>query len=302
MTYKTHIWLFNFLVLLIGLVLLPIGFALGQSKIQVVTKTITKTIPYTAGKSIKIVGEKAEISVQSWYKNFVSLKLSLIAKHPNRKTAEEDLKFIDFKVADEKNEISITNFFTQKAGYKDINSNLSAKIELFVPAECNLSITNLYGSISLNTVNGKLYIDLSFTQLTMSTIKGLVNIKSHYGDIDAENVEAQLEVNSDMADISFKNLSGTSNFEGNYGQISIQPSNKISTLNINADRTNVDIITGSLNDFDFDIETRFGTIKAPKELKKSVDSNLTRSKFQQKNGNPLIRINGNYSIINLKNN
>lgn len=302
MTYKTHIWRFNTLILLIGLVFQPTGFALGQSKIQVVTKAITKSIPYTTGKSIKIVGEKAEISVQSWDKNFISIKLSLIAKHPNRKTAEEDLKYIDYKVADEKNEISITNYFSQKSGYKDINSNLSAKIELLVPTECNLNITNLYGSITLNTINGKLYVDLSFTQLTMSAVKGLVNIKSHYGDIDAENVEAQLEVKSDMANIAFRNLSGTSSFEGHYGQISILPSNKISTLNINADRTNVDIITDSLNDFDFDIETRFGTIKVPKQIKKSVDSNLTRSKFQQKNGKPLIRINGNYSIINLKNN
>lgn len=301
MILKTHIWRLNLFILFIGLILLPIGFAIGQSKIQVVTKVITKTIPYTTGKNIKIVGEKAEISVQSWEKNFISLKLSLIAKHPIRKTAEEDLKFIDYKVADEKNEISITNFFTQKAGYKDINSNLSAKIELFVPAECNLNITNLYGSISLNTVNGKLYIDLSFTQLTMSAIKGLVNIKSHYGDIDAENVEAQLEVKSDMADLSFRNHSGTSNFESNYGQINIQPSNKISTLNINADRTGVDIITDNLNDFDFVIETRFGTIKVPKQLKKSVDSNLSRSVFQQKNGKPLIHINGNYSTITLKN-
>lgn len=301
MTYRNKILQINFIISLIGLVLLPIGFASAQPKIQVVTKSITKSIPYSAGKSIKVVGEKAEISVQSWDKSYLSVKLSLIAKHPNGKTAEEDLKYVDYKIDDKQNEVSISNFFTQKIGYKDINSNLSAKIELLLPSGCNLNITDLYGSISLNGISGKFQIDLSFTQLAMSDVKGLINIKSHYGDIDAENVDAQLEVKSDMADISFKNLSGASSFEGNYGQISIAPSIKISSININTDRTGIDIAADKLNEFDFEIETRFGSIKVPKELKKSVDSNLTRSKFQQKNGKPLIRINGNYSTITLKN-
>ena len=302
MSINYNSWSLKKYFILLSILVLFEGIALSQTKIQVITKTIAKNIPFTVGKTIKIVGEKAAINIQSWDKDYVSANISLIAKHPNKKTAEEDIRFIDYKVAESAELIEISNFFSQKSGYKEITSNLTAKFEIKVPSSCSLSIVDVYGSVSLININGKINIDLNFAQLNMINIGGDLSIKTYYGDIDAESINSTLKLKSEMAEITFRDLLGTCLFETNYGNLSISPNEKLTSLKIDASRTSVQIVVNNFEAYCFKIETQNGDITVPKILKKQVVKSLFKEQFYQNNDKPLIQVNGKYSSITLKNN
>ncbi len=302
MSAKFNSWSLMKYYILISILVLFEGIALSQTKIQVITKTIAKNIPYTAGKTIKIVGEKAAINIQSWDKDYISANISLIAKHPNKKTAEDDLKYIDYKVAESADLIEISNFFSQKSGYKEITSNLTARFEINLPRTCSLSIVDVYGSVSLKNIKGKINVDLNFAQLSINNIEGDLSIKTYYGDIEAESINTTLILKSEMADISFRDLLGTCQFETNYGNLSISSNEKLTSLRIDAIRTTVQIEVSDTNAFSFKFETQNGDITVPKYFNKQVIKSLFKEQFNQNNSKPLIQINGKYSPITLKSN
>lgn len=302
MSINYNSWTLKKYFILLSILVLFEGIALSQTKIQVITKKISKSIPYTAGKIIKIVGEKAAINIQSWDKDYISANISLIAKHPNKKTAEDDVRFIDYKVIESGDLIEISNFFSQKSGYKEITSNLTANFEINVPSTCSLSIIDVYGSVSLKNIKGKINIDLNFAQLNMNNIEGDLAIKTYYGDIDAESIKTTLKLQSEMADLAFRDLLGTCIFETNYGNISITPNEKLTSLKIDASRTTIQIEVNNLDAYCFKIETQNGDITTPTIFKKQIVKNLFKQQFYQNNDKPLIQVNGKYSSITLKNN
>lgn len=301
MIQKHYSWRVISFFIFLSIFLLSEGELLSQTKIQVITKTISKKIPYAIGKTIKIVGEKAAIDIESWDKDYISVNIYLIAKHPDKKTAEDDIRFIDYKVAVSTELIEISNFFSQKTGYKDIKSNLMAKFEIKVPSPCSLSMVDVYGSVSLKNIKGKIGIDINFAQLNLINIEGDLNVKSHYGDIDAENINAILTLKSEMADLTFRNLLGACLFETNYGNFNITPNEKMTSLKVDANRTTVQLIVNNINAFSFKIETQNGDITISKIIKKQVLKNLFNEQFIQVNDKPLIQVNGKYSSITLKN-
>ena len=302
MMRKYNGWWFSSVFILLSFILLNGEKVLAQTKIQVITKTISKNIPYKTGKTIKIVGEKATVSIQSWDKNYISATISLIAKHPNKKTAEDDIRFIEYKVFETDNTIEISNFFSQKTGFKEITSNLNARFELFVPESSPLSIVLVYGSASIINAKGSLSLDLSFAQLTMKNIEGETKIKTYYGDIEAEDICSNLNIQSEMADLTLRNLSGSCFIQSKYGNLVLVPTEKLKNLDINSNRSTVTILIEKLDGFSFKFETQNADIKVPEVLKKQVVNNLFSSQFQQNSNKPLVQVKGKYSPITLKNN
>lgn len=295
-------WPFQKPLILLCILMLCEGVVFSQTKIQVITKTITKNLPYKSGKTLKVAGEKAAINIVSWDKDYISANISLIAKHPNKKTAEDDIKYIDYKVTEKTESIEISNFFSQKSGYKDITSNLTAKFEIKVPSSCLLDIVDVYGSVSLKDLKSKINIDLNFAQLNIGNITGDLTIKTYYGDIVADGINTSLKLKSEMADLTFIDLLGDCQFETSYGNLNITPNEKLTNIKIDASRTTVQIGVSDINAFSFKIETQNGDITVPKNIKKQVVKSLFKEQFNQIISKPLIQVNGKYSPITLKNN
>lgn len=302
MIQRHYRWQIPSLFLLLCFTALSEGKISAQTKIQVVTKTISKNVSYNAEKTLKIVGEKASINIQSWDKNYISASISLTAKHPNKKTAEQDLKFIDYRVVESPDFTELSNFFTQEEGYKEIKSNLTAKFEIKVPSSCALCIVNIYGSISVENIKSSVNIDLKFAQLNMANTAGNIIVNSYYGDIEAENVNSVLKIQSEMADISLLNLAGACTIASTYGNINITPNERLSSLNIDANRTSIQFLIEKFDAYSFKIETQYADINVPKPFSKQVVKNLHLLQFQQINNKALIQVNGKYSSVTLKSN
>jgi hypothetical protein len=80
------------LSLFIALLALAGNYTQAQVKVQVVTQTITKSIPWEPGMTLRVQAERAEIYITTHTADTLELDVKFIAKNEDRKTAEADLK------------------------------------------------------------------------------------------------------------------------------------------------------------------------------------------------------------------
>ena len=271
----------------------------AQTKIQVVSRSITRTFTYSAVKIIQVNGEKAQIKVRPSLNKQVTLTLTLIAKNPSLQDAETDVKYCNYNINESADKIIITNNFDIKKGFKEISSNLGARIELEIPGPLPLIIRNIYGTIEIKDVQVGLNITNDFGQLSLSNISGneLV-INSKYGDISGSVINTPLIIKSRNTDIILKVLNKISDISDQYGSIQLEK-NK-SSLNINGEMTAITISDVDFNNWSFIVKATKGQIDVPKEYLKYLSTKSGDANFIKAPGNTSLQIKNSYNKITLK--
>jgi hypothetical protein len=270
----------------------------GQTKIQVVTRTITKVFENKQGCILDIKAEKANIQVKSSTDGKIKIKLFLIAKNPSKTIAEADLKYLDYQINESSNTISITNFFNEKNGYTEISSNLSARYEIEVPAGIILKLKNLYGETQLVGINAQINVTSGFGQIKISNLSGSINISSNYSDIKGEILHAITSIVAQNADIALKDINNPLTIKSHYGAIILEQINANVTLE--AEMTEIKIKTQNSQNIKYDITGISCDFILPEEWKNQMKKNAEISYFTNQTGNNLLKIKNTYSTINIE--
>src|ERR1035437_600957 len=120
---------------------------IAQQKVQVVTKSISRSFTGINCLNPVISAEKSTIIVNGWDKNELKVTIRLISKNIDRKKAELDLAILKYTIKENNQSIQFSNFFDNEEKDNGISSNLSACYELWCPVNSKIQITNLYGEI-----------------------------------------------------------------------------------------------------------------------------------------------------------
>ena len=75
-----------------------------------------------------------------------------------------------------------------------INEQFTTDILVEVPSNIGVSITDSYGSVTVNGVQGGLSAKVSYGQTDLAGIKGDVNLALSYSDVTASNIEGDLTI------------------------------------------------------------------------------------------------------------
>lgn len=276
------------------------GFS--QTKIQVVTKTIEKDMPFTIGDILRIAGEKSNMDIKGWTGNYIKIKMLLISKHPDRSIAERELNFLKYTISKDQNTIHINNYFLSNNVYEDqVKSNLKCQYEIFVPITCLIVASNKYGDVKVSGINNALEISAELGNIFLSSIKGEMRIKASYGDIKGENLDGNFFCKAQKSDMSFTNVGGYYKIESSYGKITITPSSSFKGLDINSSKTEV-VFNSKDYPYNYKLSTLFSEIQLPEEYRKNIAKNMAgKSSFdlQKASENPLVKISTSYSPITL---
>jgi hypothetical protein len=270
----------------------------AQTKIQVVTRTISRVFEYKPGCLLDIKGEKANIQVKKSVDNTVRVKILLIAKNPSAKIAETDLKYCNYHIDESSNGIAISNFFNIKDNYKEISSNLSAKYELEVPPGIILKLKNIYGDLDMNGVEGNFDIAFDFGQVKLSDIDGNLFINSNYSDIQGRDIGAIISVKAQKGDIVFTNIKSLIKIKDQYGSISLDNIN--ANVDLDAEMTAINITVDNPVLYSLDFTVKEGEIIAPERYTKMVINKQGKNKLFTSGGKISIKVADTYNIITLK--
>ncbi|SNC68429.1 hypothetical protein SAMN06265337_2310 [Hymenobacter gelipurpurascens] len=273
----------------------------AQTKVQVVTRTIEKTLPLTPTTRIYVQGEKATVHVQGWDKPTARLVLRLVAKHPDRAVAERELQVMQYRIEQTGNDVNLRNFFTLAAG-TTLQSNLRAEYTLWVPAKISLQITNAYGETMLTSLSGLQEILQEFGQIKLQDLQGQLTITSKYADITARNLDLTFTCHADKAAIRLTDAAGRYTIYNTYGSIRVEPTAGLTGLQITAARTEVTIVSPQMDLYSYEFTTLHGNIKLPANTTFSPGVVNTRTFFQvqYRKTDPLIRVNTSYAPVTLQ--
>jgi hypothetical protein len=274
------------------------GFS--QTKIQVVTKTIEKDMPYTAGDMLRIAGEKSSVDVKGWSGNYIKIRMQLISKHPDRSIAERELNYLKYTIGKDKNTVSLNNYFLSNSVYEDeVKSNLKCQYEVWAPVNCSVVVSNKYGDVKVSGINNLVEVSAELGNISLSGIKGEMKIKVSYGDIKGDNLDGNFFCKAQKSDMNFSNVGGSYKIESAYGKIAITPASSFKGLDINSSKTEV-IFNSRDYPYNYKLSTTFSDIQLPEEYRKNVLKNMAgKSSFdlQAASENPLIQISTSYSPI-----
>lgn len=245
---------------------LPLALC-AQTPVQVVTKVVEQTLPYVDGQRIRVVAQKADVTLKGWNRPTVSVRLRLVAKHPDRAVAEREVAYHQYTLQPNGSGIELSNRFVipQRAG--KLQSQLKAIYEISVPAKALIQLTNSFGDVRLSDLSGEVNLKFEFGKLSLDDVGGKLTITSDYGDIDGHNIDAVLALNAQKADVTLRDLGGSSRITSRYGKLSVWPNSlTLDALRIEAARTEVMFVPQRVADFRYDVITTFADIRVPESV------------------------------------
>ncbi|TGE07626.1 DUF4097 family beta strand repeat-containing protein [Hymenobacter fodinae] len=275
--------------------------AQAQSKVQVVTRTVEKTLTLTPATKVYVQGEKATVQILGWDKPTARLVLRLVAKHPSRTVAEKDLQALQYRIEQNGNDLTLRNFFSLAAG-TTLQSNLRAEYTLWLPAKTPLHIANAYGETDLTALTGLQEINQEFGQIKLQDLQGQLTITSKYADITARNLDLAFSCRADKAAIRLSGIAGRYTIHNTYGSIQLEPTAGLTGVQVTAARTEVTVLVPQMDLFSYEFTTVHGSIKLPANSTFSPGVVNTRTFFQvqYRKADPLIRINTSYAPVTLQ--
>ena len=235
-----------------------------ETTLHVVTQTIQKEWDWQPDKTLVLNGENAIITIEAWDKKTIQSTTELIAKHPDKKVAQRDVKAQKAIGETTKRTILLGNQLVLEKGMEKPASNLKAKFTIYAPKNCALRIKNRFGSIDIKGIKNTVTINSQFTKLNLEEVKGEINLSSNFGDIIGQQLTGEVKIDANRSDIQLDHPSGNFVIAAKYGLVTIlEDKNRQFDLDIKGKKTNVIFIEPVLFAHNFRLATEFGEITVP---------------------------------------
>ncbi|MCR9062926.1 MAG: hypothetical protein NXI00_03115 [Cytophagales bacterium] len=170
------------------LMLLVSAAVSGQTTLHILTKTIRKEVPSKLIKELVINSERADIEIEAWEKEDISIEVKLSSKHPDKARAQRELAAMHFLNQKIGKAYYLRNYLLIQNGSEKPESNFAASYKIRVPARLALSINNTFGEVKVNGVKSNLKLKLEFCQSLLTDCQSVINLISYFGS----NVVADL--------------------------------------------------------------------------------------------------------------
>jgi len=232
--------LFNLLIIL--LIIPNLIFAVNKKHFTK-TKIIKKEFEVTPNAILKVINKYGNIDLAVWNKNKISFEITITTNGFDEKAVEKKLNQINVLFDVNDNYVSAITEFRQANKWKIWNNKQNVNYEINyiikLPRTNQIDITNDYGIILLDELDGAANINISYGKLIIGDLKNSANtIKADY--IDASTINfikggtintnySKLDIyksniiklNADYADISFNSIEEL-DFNCDYGSLKVE--------------------------------------------------------------------------------
>lgn len=250
----------------------------AQTPLQVVTKTIQQTLPYSPGYEVNIEGEKAEIIVMTWDKNSVQIILELVAKHPDKKIAERDLTAMKYSIDQHGKMIYFRNYISPNIGQPKPESQIKAIYTVHLPEDCPVYVKNIFGNATISNLNNLLRLQSEYGKIFLEDLSGTLFIQTRFGDIFGERIGGNLQIDARRSDITLREISGSCDIKATYGIIKLFSDESLLKLNIEAEKSDVYFFDPHPTAYGYALTAHYGSITVPTDLKMNYLENTSTMK------------------------
>lgn len=244
------------------------------------SKTVKKSYLVANDATVEIKNKYGNVNIITWDKNDVEIVVEITVKGDNLKAVENELKSIQIDFQKDADIVTAQTKFRTNSKRWNLWSS-SSKIGYTVnytvkmPVSNHLKVSNDYGTILLNEIDGTTDIKCDYGKITLGALNNLNNsIKIDYnegssigfmnaGVVNADYTKLLIDktntvnINSDYATIEIGNATSVT-FNSDYGNMKVAD---VSTITGNSDYVNIRL--GTLRDL-LDLKSDYGAIKINK--------------------------------------
>lgn len=246
--------------------------------VNIVTKRITKAFTYVDGFEVNLEGENAEVFVESWDQEKISIQIELISKHPDKAIADRDLERMAYATKRLNKKIYIRNYIQEAENAPATEAVLQARYYIQVPDECPVYLKNYFGTTNVKNLSENLRIYGEFSKIDIENIKGIVDMRTRFGDIIANKLDGDVAINARRSDIFLNEVSGNYDIDSEYGKLEIMAASDLINLDINANKTDVFLYNIDPQRHQYSLHARYGAVQVPEELQNSFVENTLQSR------------------------
>jgi hypothetical protein len=280
----------NICKLLFLFVLIPsIGFASDEKNAFNKEKIITKTFEVNADASINVTNSYGNVNVYLWDENKISIQVSIKVSGNTEKKVMDRLNDIDVNFLATANRVAAITEINGKNWQG--NNNLSYEINyvIKIPKNGSADLTNKYGNITIDKLNGNLAIDCKYGSLFLGQISGKSNnlIIAYSQNSTINNID-KLNLNSQYSDVEIQKCNQI-NIDGNYNTFTFK---SVGNLNLSSNYTKVNATVVSKSNINGNyLKLKLGEITNATTIK----SNYSDIQLEANKNTNVISIVGNYS-------
>ena len=273
----------KFKILFLFLLIQQSPFLMAQTTLQVVTKSIEKTLSAPIGTFLNIDAEKADVTLRTDSRSReVRIKIELTARHPQLDIAKHDIEAL--KTITEKlgNKIYIRNYVAVAKGTAKPSADLRARYTVTLPPDLSITLKNTFGKLNASDLTNQLNITAEFCKIQLTNIKGTTTLNTRFGDIEGDKLDGKTTISSQRTDILLTLLRGGCDIKTQFGKIKITADRTLSALSIAAEKTDItfDPPDGSPR-FSYNLNAEYGTVTTPTKLNfKYLEKSKQREKAQ----------------------
>ena len=240
-----------------------------QIDLQVMTKSFEEEIPFDENQTLIIEGNKSEVDVITWQKNYIHAKVKMISKHPELAVAKEEIEYIEFFLESDEEAIRIGN----KINSDSLRAGLNVVYQISIPQNCKIELANYFGKANITDVNHGLDINSEFCNVELENIKGNVKVNTYYGDLIGVMINGNMDILAKRSNVTLSEISGKFDIKASKGMIKIYANQSYLDLNIDADKTDVFFYDQLLTAYNFNLKSKDGDIELPDNLHAKYDLN-----------------------------
>lgn len=192
---------------------------MAQEKTTILTRKIEKQLELKKNPRIFINTERGIINVRSWDRDEVKVVLKLIAKNKDVAKAREELNYMNNSISETRNTVFVSNHMILKETDQQISSVIRAEYEILVPREIEIHVNNRFGRISIRGVKGGLFGELYYSDLSLHSFMGIINMHISIGDFTCHWSSLEGKVFTRHSNVFISSTSGKLNMETEYGTL-----------------------------------------------------------------------------------
>jgi hypothetical protein len=265
----------------------------AQVKVQVVTQTISKSIHWEAGMTLRVQAERAEIYCTTHPSDSIELDIQFIAKNENRNTAEADLKKMKWLIETSGKKVFLRNYIELERNESHPESDIKVIYHIKVPQACAVNLNNYFGKIDVVNVSSGLTINSEFSGIKLQNVHGKTTIETTFGDVSGRGIDGNLQLVSKRSNIQLSELSGSISLRSILADITLSELDEITEIKIDAEKSKINIRAGNFDNYYFQFDLAQAELDKPESMKLTVSKNekeTIKASFNKPDNHPLISI------------
>ncbi len=274
--------------------------ALGATERQEKSKSFKKSYTVNSDAKVSISNKYGTVNVTSWNQNRVEIDVKITVKGNDLDAVEKRLNTIDVAFEGSASYVKAETLFNNaKRGWNlwGNKRNMNYQIDYVVklPVSNSVSLSNDYGSIYLNAIDGNASINCDYGKIIIGSLNGAENsINLDYSNASTITSVNDVNINSDYSTLTISKAANVS-LNADYSNITLEDAKAV---NYNTDYGKIIIKKGVaiIGNSDYTHLT-FGTIKDAISLKADYGS-IKITDLQR--GFSSVTIDSDYAGINIQ--